>query len=220
MTTLFQTVDEPPTPKRVSILSRLIPALSYAIPAPAAALSAILFIGVMRAMRMAESAGIGALSGGMAEATLPMLVALYLAIFVEVVGIVVAIVRMFMSTTTASPSAWFFLVAGGLGFIPLVLLWEAESLLIQVISPGYGGGIVQVASTIQLCLMLTLITAAVGALILLVASLIPLPSALRARQNVAPLVVLVLMELALIGITIAFQDRVSWFHQVAIEGHL
>lgn len=220
MSTLFQTVDEPPLPKSVSILSRLIPALSYAIPAPAAALSAILFINVMRAMRMAESAGIAAVSGGMAEATLPTLIALYLTVFVGVIGIVVAVVRMSMSTATSTASAWFFLIAGVIGLTPVVLLWEAESLLVEVVSGASSGGVAEVASSINLCLVLSLITGAVGAMILLVASVIPLPSALRARQNIASLVVLVLMELALIGMTAAFQTRVSWFHQVAIEGHL
>jgi len=213
------TPADPDTPSRVSVLARLVPAFSYAIPALGAALSALLFIGVMQAMKAAESSGIAALGAGMAEANLPTLIGLYFAIFLGVIGIVVMVVRCFMSTTTASPSAWFFLVAGGLGFIPLVLLWEAESLLIQVISPGYGGGIAQVASTIQLCLTLTLVTAAAFALILLAASLVPLPSVLKAKRNYAPLVVLVLMEFALIGMVVAFQVRTSWFQQLGITGH-
>src|SRR5947209_2809426 len=117
---------------RVSILARLVPAFSYAIPMFGAALSAVLFMGVMRAMRMAESAGIAAVAGGMAEADLFVLVALYLAIFVGVIGIVVMVIRSLMATTTASPSSWFFLINGSLGFVPLLLLWEAQTLLVHV----------------------------------------------------------------------------------------
>src|SRR2546426_11796579 len=87
-------------PSRVSILARIVPALSYAIPMFGAALSSVLFMGVMRAMRMAESAGIAAVAGGMAEADFFVLVALYLAIFVGVIGIVVMVIRSLMTTTT------------------------------------------------------------------------------------------------------------------------
>jgi len=179
-------------------------------------LSSLLIVRAFQGMRYAETAGIGAVTAGMAEANPPILIGLYFAIFVGVIAIVVIVVRCFMSTTTASPSGWFFLVGGGLGFIPLVLLWKAESLLIQAISPGFRGGIVEVASTIQLCLTLTPITAAAIALILLVVSLVPLPSVLKAKRNYAPLAVLVLMEMLLIGMAVAFQVRTSWLQQVAI----
>jgi hypothetical protein len=46
--------DGQSNPSRVSILARLIPAFSYALPTIGAALSAVLFMGVMRAMRNAE----------------------------------------------------------------------------------------------------------------------------------------------------------------------
>lgn len=75
------------------------------------------------------------------------------------------------------------------------------------------------ASTIQLCLTLTLATAAAIALILLGVSFVPLPSVLRAKRNYAPLVILVLTEVVLIGMAIAFQVRTSWFQQVGITGH-
>lgn len=207
------------SPSRVSILARLVPVFSYLVPLAGASLSVLLIVRTFRAMRNAETAGIAAVGAGMSEANLPVLIGLYVAIVLGVIGIIVIVVRCFMSTITASPSAWFFLVAGGFGLIPLVLLWEAESLLIQAISPGYRSGISLVASTIQLYLTLTLITAATFALILLVASLVPLPSVLRAKRNYAPLVVLGLMEVVLIGMAVAFQIRTSWFHQMGITEH-
>jgi hypothetical protein len=51
-------------------------------------------------------------------------------------------------------------------------------------------------------------------LILLVASVIPLPSLLRARRNWELLLVLVSMEFVLIGMAVAFQVRTSWLNQV------
>jgi hypothetical protein len=200
-------------PSRVSILARLVPSFSYAIPMLGAALSALFLLGIIRTVRYAEAAGIAAVAGGMAEANLAVVVALYLAIFVGFIGILVMVIRSFMSTTTASPAAWFFMITGIISLIPLILLWEAQSLLVAAISPG-GGGIVHFVSNIRLYLSLTLVASAVLVLILLIASLIPLPKVLRSKRNWAPLIVLVLMELALIGMAVAFQVRTSWLHQV------
>jgi hypothetical protein len=204
---------------RVSILARIVPAFSYALPAIGAALSAILFIGVMGAMRNAESAGIAAVAGGMSKADLTTLITLYLAIVVGFAGIVVAVIRTQVMTTTASPSGWFYLIAAVLGFVPVARLWQAESLLIEVLT-SRGPGVVTVASRIDLLLTLTPIAATVSVLTLLAASVLPLPSAFRAKRNYAPLLVLVLMELALIGMAVAFQIRISWFHQVMLTERL
>jgi hypothetical protein len=218
MTSTPQAINDQ-SPAKVSIFARLVPVLSYLVPLAGAALSVLLIVRTFQAMRNAETAGIAAVGTGISEANLPVLIGLYFAIFLGVIGIIVIVVRCFMSTTTASPSAWFFLVAGALGLIPLVLLWEAESLLIKAISPGYSGDISMMASTIQLYLTLTLITAATFALILLVASLVPLPFVLRAKRRYAPLVILGLMEAVLIGMAFAFQIRTSWFHKVGITEH-
>jgi hypothetical protein len=211
--------DRKLNPSRVSILARLIPAFSYALPAIGAALSAILFMGVMRAMRNAESAGIAAVAGGMSEADLAILIALYLAVVAGFAGVVVAVIRTQVTTTTASPSGWFYLIAGVLGFVPVALLWHAESLLLQVLSPQ-GPGVVTVAARINLLLTLTPVAATVSVLTLLAASVLPLPSVFRAKRNYAPLLVLALMELALIGMAVAFQIRTSWFHRVMLTERL
>ncbi len=199
--------------RKVSVLGRLVPAFSYAIPPPAAVISAVLLMDVMRAIRMAESVGLAAVAEGIAEANLPILIALSFAIAVGVIGIVVAIIRLFVTTTTASPSAWFLLIAGGLGLTPLLLLWKAESLLVEGMS---GKNIASMASSIEFCLTLTIVITVAVDLILLVASLVRLPAILRAKRNYAPLIVLVLMLVAMIGMAIAFQTRTSWLHQVRL----
>ena len=205
------------SPSRVSILARLVPVFSYVIPMLGAALSAVLVGRALEAMRYAESAGVAAVAGGLAEADLAVVVALCLAVFIGFIGIVILIVRSFMSTTTASPSAWFFLITGILSLISPLLLWETQSLMVQAITPG-SGGIVHFASSIRLCLLLTLVTSAVFTLLFLVASLIPMPSVLRAKRKFASILILVLMELVLIGTAVAFQVRTSWLQQVkAVE---
>lgn len=211
--TLSRPVGDPQSlTSRVSILARMVPVFSYSIPMLGAALSALLFMNVIRAMRFVEAAGVGAVAGGMAEANLPVLVALYLAIFMGMIGILIMIIRCFVSTTTASPSAWFFAIGGVLASMPLMFLWEAQSLMVAGMK---GGNVSLVASSIQLCLTLTIVTSALFVLILLVASVTPLPSLLRAKRNWAPLLLLATTGFALIGAAVAFQIQTSWLYGVS-----
>lgn len=212
------TPTEQVVPTRVSILARLVPAFSYGLPALGAALGAWLFVGVMRAMRTAESAGIAAIAGGMSEANLAVVITLYLAIFVGLVGVIIGLVRAFSTTTTASPAGWFYLVAGIIGLAPMLPLWEAESLLIEVLLGRTEAGLGAIASQITMCLMLTIGFAAVGGLILLAASVVPLPAFLRAKQKWSPAVFLLIMELALIAMTVAYHMRTYWFYQARLNG--
>ncbi len=201
--------------RSLSILLRLIPALSYAIPAAVAALSAMLFVDAFQGMRNAELASFAAVAGGIAGTNLPLLIALYFATFVGAIGIILFVILR-RSAKAASPTAWFFVFAGGLGFVPVALLWQAESLAVQGISHP-GSDATSLALQVGLCIRLTLVAAAACVPILMATSLIPFPSALRARRTYAPLVVLVLMEVVLVGVTVAFQMRTSWLHQVALE---
>lgn len=204
-------------PVRVSILARLIPAISYGLPAFGAACSAWLFINVMQGMRNAESAGIAAVAGGMSEANLAVVITLYLAIFVGLIGVIIGLVRAFSRTTTASPSGWLFLFMVALGFAPMMTLWRAESLLLDVLTSRSGPGVVSVADQISMCRMLTIGLAAVGCVVLLVASVVPLPAVLRAKRKWAPVIFLVVVELALIAMTVAYHVRTYWFYQARLN---
>ena len=197
---------------RASILARIAPAISYALPTLGAAISALLFISVMRAMRNAETAGIAAVAAGVSETNIAILVSLYLAIAVGFIGIVVALIRLFTSTKTGSPSGWFYLITGVIGLVPMFALWQAQSLLLEVIF-GMSSGVVTVASQINLLLMLTISMAAVSILTLLVSTFVPLPRVLRAKRKWAPLIVLVLVEIAVIAMAVAYHLRTAWLYR-------
>lgn len=199
-------------PSRVSILARILPALSYALPALGASGSAYLFIMVMRAMREAEAAGIAAVSKGLSEANLVIVVTLYLAIVLGFIGIVVGFARMFMNTMTASPSAWFYVITGVIGFAPMFALWQAQSLLLEVMF-ARSSNIAMVASKITILLMLALSVGLVSILVLLVVSVVPLPRFLRARRKWVGPVVLVVMEIAVIVMTVLYHMRTAWLYQ-------
>lgn len=197
-------------PTRVSILARVAPALSYALPALGAAISALMLINVFRAMRTAEAAGLGAVSAGISEANLAVVVTLYLGVILGFVGVVIGLVRMFTTVTTATPSAWYFLLTGMIGLGPILLLWEAQSLLLGVIFGRSPGGVVEVARQVSLLSLMTMLLGAVSILILLVSAFVPLPRILHAKRKWAPVVMLLLMETAVIAMTVLYHLRNAW----------
>jgi len=194
----------------VSILARVAPVFSYGLPALGAAVSALMLINVFRAMRNAEAAGIGAVAGGIREANIPIVVTLYLGVALGFAGIAVGLIRMFTTTTTATPSSWFFLITGIIGLVPVVLLWEAQSLLLGVIFGRAAGGVAEVARQVSLLSMLTMLLGALSILILLVTAFVPLPRILSAKRKWAPVVMLLLMETAVIAMTVLFHLRNAW----------
>lgn len=201
-----------PTPTRVSIIARIVPALSYALPALGAGVSAMLLLNVLNAMRNAEGAGIGAVTAGIYEANVAILVTLYLAIFVGGAGVVIGLVRLFTTTTTASPSAWYYLIGGILGLAPMFALWRAQSLLLDAIFSRTGAGVAEVARQITLFSIVAMVLGVVSILILLASSFVPLPAVLRAKRKWAPLIMLLLMETAIIAMTVVYHLRTAWLY--------
>ncbi|MFY9619073.1 MAG: hypothetical protein WAM70_15890 [Pyrinomonadaceae bacterium] len=208
------TEEQPqPAPVRVSIIARLVPALSYALPALGAGVSAMLLLSVLRAMRNAEGAGIGAVAAGISEANVAILVTLYLAIVVGGAGVVIGLVRLFTTTTTASPSAWYYLIAGILGLMPMFALWRAQSLLLNAIFPhSTGAGVSEVAGQITFFSIVAVVVGGVSILILLASAFVPLPAILHAKRKWAPLIALLVMETAIIAMTVVYHLRTAWLY--------
>jgi hypothetical protein len=198
--------------RRVSILARVVPAISYIAPAFGAALSALVYLRVMNAMRVAETAGVGAVASGIAQGNVVLIIGLYLGIFIGVGGVIVSAVRCFTTTKSDSPAGGFFAIAGLLGLLPIAPLWRAQDLLIGSIRGTTG--IVEVAGQINFCLILTIVGAGAASLVLIAASFVPLPALLHAKRRYAPVIVLVLMEVVLIVIAVAYQLHNSWLYQV------
>ena len=199
-----------PRPARVSVLARFAPALSFALPALGAAISALKLINVFRGMRTAETTGIAAVSAGMREANFSIVAALYLGVILGFVGIIIGLVRMFTTTTTATPSTWYFLIIGIVGLLPVLALWEAQSLLLDVIFGHPTGGVVEVVRQFSLLLMAAMIAGGFGILIPLVSAFVPLPRILYAKRRWAPLVMLLVMETAIVAMTVLYHLRSAW----------
>jgi biopolymer transport protein ExbD len=195
--------EQNPPRLKVSISARLITALFYTIPALGGALSSIFLLNLFRALRNAETAGIVAVMAGVKEASVPVLVSLYLAAVCGLVVIIVLIVRIIVETKTASPPSWFFAIGGILCLLPAGLFWKAQSLVIEVLSPGSSvsaGGIGGVGEEISQWLILSVIGAPVVFILLVAASVIPLSS--RRKLKWSPLIAATAIQILLLATAI------------------
>ena len=192
---------------RMATIPRLLAMASYSLAAVGASLSAFLFYRVLEAMRVAENAGISAVTGGLAESNIPVLVGLYAAIAGGFITIIVAAVRTGITTTTVSPPAWFYFIAAALCFLPVALCWATQSMFIQALYPG-SEGISFVATNIRTLLILTMIVGPIVVFLLFIVSVIPFR--LNTNGQWLGIVILVFAQIVLILLAVAFQMRTSW----------
>jgi hypothetical protein len=197
---------------KVSISARLFPAFVYFVPAIGAALGAFLYINLMRALRYNENAGVVAILGGLAESTYPIIGSLYLQIICGIAVIAILVIRMMKQTKTASPSSWFFILSGILCLVPVVMVAEAQSLIIEVlIDPRNSPGVAAVVSTVSSLLILTIAAAPIIFVILMALSLIPFSTKKKPRWN--PLIAAIFVQVLFIAAAIAFTLRFLWLNQ-------
>lgn len=179
MDALTMNSHEDPVRFKASITTRLIAAVAFTIPLIGGALSSFLMLKVFQSLKANESAGIEAVMAGMKESSFPMLVSLYLAAVLGFVVVAVLVTRMFVQTKTASPPFWFFIIGGILSFMPAVLFWKCQLLVLDILSPGStigSAGIGAVGADIAEKLLISIISAPIIFVILLILSVVPLPS--------------------------------------------
>jgi biopolymer transport protein ExbD len=114
--------------------------------------------------------------------------------------IILLIVRNIVQTKTASPPFWFFIVGGLLSFVPALFFWKVQSLIIEVLSPGSSlgsAGIGAVGAEISRWLLISIVSAPVVFVVLILASLIPLSS--RSGPKWGSVIASVVIELLLIA---------------------
>lgn len=194
---------------KVSISARLIAAIAYLIPALGGALSSLYLINVMQSLRAAETAGLSAVFNGMKEATVPALGSLYFGAFCGLIVIAALVVRMFMETKTASPSIWFFVFCGFLFLVPAGLFFEAQSMVIEVLTmPDISRNISEVGANVSMFLVLSVAATVFVFIVMLIMSVIPFTTVSKPKWS--SLIVAIFIEFLIIGAAAAFQLRYLW----------
>ena len=97
--------------------------------------------------------------------------------------------------------------------LPMFALWRAQSLLLNAIIPRLtGAGVSEVAGQITLFSIVAVVLGGVSILILLASSFVPLPAILRAKRKWAPLIALLVIETAIIAMTVVYHLRTAWLY--------
>ena len=198
-------------PIRVSILERIVPAVAFTVAAISGAVGALMIFRFFSTLRHAENAGREAFLGAMSEIELVVAGVLVFAALLCGLGIVVSIIRLFTTNTTASPPGFLFLMLGLISLLPPFgihyVLHMMKAVAIAEVMPE--GGISAVAGTVNTVSYLA-IGAAVGiALLMIVFAFVPFSS--RPGRKSSPLICLILAEIfiaILIGVYF-WEARVS-----------
>jgi hypothetical protein len=203
---------------KVSVIERIVPALSYTIAAIGGGLSGYMLLRMMQALRKSESAGISTVMAGMAEANIPVLVALYLAVFVGLIGVIISIAFQFATRKTSSSPIWLPAIPAIFGLLPVLMVWYAETLIIDVISPSSrtsGQGAAEVGSTVATLIIVAIIFAFVSIFVSLAMSVLPFSS--QASRRLGPVALTVSFEVVLIVLAVLFQVRTWSLYQQVMD---
>lgn len=192
---------------RVSIFERIVPFAAFGLAATAGGIGGWMIIALMTSLAQNENAGIGAVSGGLAEYMIYPLVLLYAAAAMGVVGICVAIGRMVFTTSTSSPSGISYIILGVLSLIPLGLVWNAGGIIIDVLYGTSTYGLGELGVTVFERSWASIIATPVVLFVLLAWAVIPFKA--RPGRRFGPLIALVVMEIVLVAVAAMFQLRVA-----------
>lgn len=188
-----------------------IPALVYLIPLIGAALSAFFQFDMMQRWIAQKGVGAEVIFAVLAESMFPVLVSLYLQIVLGFVVCIILIVRMVMETKTASPSGWFFLLGGILCLIPLIILFEAQSMAIEVLIVSGPDGVLEIGTIVNILLILIMVALPITFIILIALSVIPFST--KKNPKWSSLITAVLVQFLIIAVTVAYQLRFLWLYK-------
>jgi len=177
---------------RVSIAERLVPCLSFGLAALSAVAGGAMIYVFFEALRRAETVGRETVFAGFAKIQLVVGSILTAALLLGVVGIAVAVARMFAAKKKASPPGPVFIVLGLLGLIPSLLIAYALSIGSDVITKGVGAE--GTSQTVTILVFAAVVLSVIAIAAFLAFSFVPFSSSLGRKYS--PTIFLILIELA------------------------
>ena len=209
------------TRPRVSIAERLVPALALGVAATAGAVGAWRMIAFFQALRHNENAGMAAFFTGVAQIEGIVGGLLAFGAVLGFGGLAVAVVRMFLTTRTASPSPWLMAGMGILGLFPPVVVGGCIGVMLDALKSPAQSGLSETGATAATLFIITIGSALVALPVLLVLSLVPFrgPAVdsggrMRLSEEVhsaqqrdipkrpATLIVIILVQIAIVSLTV------------------
>jgi predicted neutral ceramidase superfamily lipid hydrolase len=177
--------------------------LSLAVVAAATALTSWNLLRVLRGVQNAGSSGLLPVGRGIAEANQPLIAALYLGIACAVVTIIA-----YVRSSNNSPPAWLLLAVSAVAVVPLLIVWVAESLMLNAL-PSSRDGVVANVVLIQRLLLAALGAGVVLSLLLLLVPTVRVSSSAAPRRTAVAVCVVVT---AFIIAVVALHLRNAWLN--------
>jgi hypothetical protein len=201
-----------PAKVRVSIFERIVPFAAMALAAIGGAVGGYLIIFMMNILKTNENAGIGAVSGALAEYTTYQLIFFYASSLIGLIAVAVAVGRLMIESKTSSPSGLSYLALVILALLPVGLVWHAGGLIISVLNGTSQYNIGMIGASIADYSWVSVIITPIIIFVLLAWSLIPFKAVPGRRFG--PLIAVVIVEIMLVTVTIAFQLRVFELYRI------
>jgi len=187
---------------RVSIAERLVPSLSYAMAAVSGAAGGLFILQLLDLLSKAETAGMSAFLRGTSEIELAVGIMLGISAGLGACGILISVIRMFTTNTTASPPGVMYLVLGLLSLVPPFAVHYALHTLEHSVTTQVEGGISSVAGFATNLSYFAAVFTVVMLVALLAFSFIPITS--RAGRKFSSLLFLIVVEIAVLGLAAVF----------------
>ncbi len=193
---------------RVSILERLVPFLGFAVAALGSGAGALYLYGFLSDRLAKRGEGMGSLASELVGSTWITLGSLYVAVFLVIIGTVIAIVRLFTNNTKASPLGVSFLLFGIISLVPAALLWYGTSYVTVIFDPAEGGNYSGYGRSAVNFTLAASIIAPIAALLPMTWSVIPFTS--PPGKRFGPLLALLIVTALLICTAVMYTWRLVW----------
>ncbi|HLA95608.1 MAG TPA: hypothetical protein VK612_07800 [Pyrinomonadaceae bacterium] len=177
---------------RVSILERLIPAISFGIAAISGIVGALLIRRMFAEFRVNENVGLSTVYIETAKIEAVVGAVLAVALFFGFVGVIVSAARMFTTNKKASPPGLLVPVAGFFGLLPPALVAAGMWIIIYALNNPETGNLGEKGAMVGSLMLGAVGAGIVAILILLVFAFVPFNA--RTGRKYSPIIFLLVVE--------------------------
>lgn len=199
---LFDEEPAVPARMRVSIVERLVAAVSFGLAALSGIVGGVMTINLFVELSREESAGIDAIVGVLTEINFAVHGILGLSIAIGIAALVICTVRMLSDRPRSSAPGVLYLAAGIPNLISPLIIAYAWSVVADVVSGRYAGDATDAGAWISQMCIAAIPAGIVSILILPVFAFVPFSA--RGGRKISSIVGLAIVVIAITAVAIAF----------------